>query len=58
MEEHAPKLQSTDTLRPEGHQVPELTDNDEVYQDILDPGAEYDYYSSDEEFWGEDSDTE
>ena len=48
MEEQAPKLNNKDIFPPEGHQVPELTKDDEIDQDSLTSGAEDEYYSSDE----------
>ena len=35
MEEHAPKLNNTDIFPLESHQVPNLTEDDEVVQDSL-----------------------
>ena len=58
MEEHTPNIKNTYILPPEGHQVPNLTKDDEFEQDILAPSEEYDYHSSDEESCGVYSDTE
>ena len=43
MEEHAPKLNNTDIFPPEGRQVPNITEDDEVDQDSLASGEEDEY---------------
>ena len=58
MEEHAPKSNNTYILPPKGRQVPNIVEGDEVDQNKLNPGAEEDYYSYDEQSYGENSDTE
>ena len=52
MEENYPKLNNTDILTPEGHQVTEFTGDDELDQDVLDSGAYDEYYSYGEEYCG------
>ena len=43
VDEHAPKVNNSDIFPPEGHQVPNLTKDDEVGHDSLALGGE-DYY--------------
>ena len=58
MQEHTPKINNTDIFPTEGHQLPELSKNDEVDQDTFSLGAEDDNYSYDEKACGENSGTE
>ena len=58
MEEHATKLNNTDILPTEGHQVTNITKYYEFDQYTLDPGAEDYYYSFDTDSCGDNSDIE
>ena len=41
------QINNTYILTPEGHQVTDITKDDEVDQDSLDSGEDYEYYSYD-----------
>ena len=57
MDENTSKLNSTEILPPKGHQVSNSIGDDEVDQDILAPGTEDEYQSTDEDYCGGDRDT-
>ena len=52
MEEHCPNINNTDILPHEGHQVNDISEDDEVNQDTLSPGEDDEYYSSGEKYCG------
>ena len=58
MEENVTKLNNTDRLPPEGHQVSDLAKDNEVNQDLFASGAEDEYYSFDDELCGDSCDTQ
>ena len=58
MQKDAPKLNNIEIFPPKCHQVTELTKDDEVDQDKLVPGSQYNCYSSDQESCRDNSDTE
>ena len=58
MKEHAPKLNNINMFPPEDSQVPELAEYVEVGQDSLYSGSEDEYYSSDEGYCVDGSDTQ